>query len=184
MSGIIEETLRIEGGYVNDPDDRGWETYKGISRRWHPSWDGWETVDRYKTVAENVEMLDRLLAGNTELQKMVQGFYRTEYLVPFDAIDSDEIRAELFDTAANTGTPKSSTKLLQRALNLMNRNGKTFPDLYVDGAIGPKTLEAYEKSDKAVLLKVLNGLQFMHYVEVAENDPRQEKFFNGWMKRV
>ncbi|MBW1801582.1 MAG: hypothetical protein JRJ85_12745, partial [Deltaproteobacteria bacterium] len=37
----FEKTTAIEGGYVFDPDDAGGETYKGISRRFNPSWGGW-----------------------------------------------------------------------------------------------------------------------------------------------
>ena len=69
-------------------------------------------------------------------------------------------------------------------LNLMNRNQKDFKDLLVDGDIGKKTIGAYKKVDDRILLKVLNGLQFRRYVEICEKRPDQEKYFNGWMKRV
>ena len=81
------------------------------------------------------------------------------------------------------GVYKAQT-ILQEALNLMNRNGKNFKDLVVDGAIGNKTIKAYNKVDKDILLKVLNGLQFMNYVRICKKDKTQERFFNGWMKRV
>ena len=32
----FKEVAAIEGGYVNDPQDTGGETYKGISRVNHP----------------------------------------------------------------------------------------------------------------------------------------------------
>ena len=35
-----------EGGYVNDPEDRGGETYMGISRRAHPSSNIWYHIDK------------------------------------------------------------------------------------------------------------------------------------------
>ena len=34
-------TSAHEGGYVNDALDRGGETYRGISRVYHSSWNGW-----------------------------------------------------------------------------------------------------------------------------------------------
>ena len=37
-----------EGGYVNDPDDKGGETYKGISRKANPNWAGWISIDQIK----------------------------------------------------------------------------------------------------------------------------------------
>ena len=57
-------------------------------------------------------------------------------------------------------------------------------NLVVDGDIGVKTILAYNSVDKKILLKVLNGLQFMNYVKICERDKSQEVFFNGWMKRV
>ena len=39
-----DKTMGHEGGYVHDPDDAGGETYKGISRRYHPGWEGWKVV--------------------------------------------------------------------------------------------------------------------------------------------
>lgn len=34
----FQKTLTHEGGYVNDPEDSGGETYKGISRNNHKNW--------------------------------------------------------------------------------------------------------------------------------------------------
>ena len=41
-------TAAYEGGYVDDPEDAGGETYRGISRRYHPSWQGWQIIDTLK----------------------------------------------------------------------------------------------------------------------------------------
>ena len=42
------ETEIREGGYVNDPADRGGETHRGVARKFHPKWPGWKIVDKYK----------------------------------------------------------------------------------------------------------------------------------------
>jgi lysozyme family protein len=175
-SHIIEITLKHEGGYVNDPDDPGAETYKGISRRYNPTWPGWELVDACKR-----NKLD--MDANIELQSLVWKFYYGRYMSPFRRINNQDIKAELFDTAVNMSMVTAS-EMLQVALNLMNRNEKDYDDLVVDGDIGPNTLMAYSKANKKILLKVLNGLQFMRYVEIVEKTPKMEKFFNGWMQRV
>ena len=44
----LKRTAKYEGGYVNDPADAGGETYKGISRRANPKWDGWQLIDAHK----------------------------------------------------------------------------------------------------------------------------------------
>ena len=33
-------TMKSEGGYANNPNDTGGETYKGVSRKNHPKWNG------------------------------------------------------------------------------------------------------------------------------------------------
>ena len=37
----LQKVLAHEGGYVNDPDDPGGETYKGIAHNMHSKWGGW-----------------------------------------------------------------------------------------------------------------------------------------------
>ena len=59
----LTETLRHEGGYVNDPKDPGGETYKGISRKNHPDWEGWNIIDEKKILSSFPINLDS--AGRT-----------------------------------------------------------------------------------------------------------------------
>ena len=41
----FDATMRNEGGYGNDPQDPGGETYRGIARKFHSKWEGWTTID-------------------------------------------------------------------------------------------------------------------------------------------
>ena len=47
-AAIIDEVIETEGGLklINVKNDRGKQTYAGISRRFWPNWDGWKLVDR------------------------------------------------------------------------------------------------------------------------------------------
>ena len=158
----FKELIGIEGGYVNNPKDKGGETKFGISKRAYPNLD----------------------IKNLTLEK-AQDIYYNDYwfALKLDYINEYNVALELFDTCVNMGIWKAST-IFQEALNLLNRNERNFKDLVVDGVIGVKTILAYNKVDKNILLKVLNGLQFMNYVRICEKDKSQEVFFNGWMKRV
>lgn len=158
----FKEVIGIEGGYVNNSNDKGGETKYGISKRAYPH------LDIKKLTLKDAEQI-----------------YYNDYWfnIKLDYIDNYAIQSELFDTAVNMGIYKAQT-IFQQALNLMNRNQKNYKDLVVDGVIGNKTIQAYNKVDKKILLKVLNGLQFMNYVRICERDKSQEVFFNGWMKRV
>src|SRR6478736_3168268 len=40
--------IENEGGWNNDPTDKGKETYMGISRKHNPDWFGWQYVDEVK----------------------------------------------------------------------------------------------------------------------------------------
>ena len=170
-----------EGGYANLKGDTGKETYMGISRVYHPKWQGWSIIDTYKAHSTNFE---KLLNANKKLQDLVKNFYKKEY---WDKFKGDElpyiIAEELLEQSVNIGTWKTAGENLQKALNLLNRNGTLFKDLKVDGIVGEKTITAVKKTNQRRLLKILNGLQFMHYYNLDIKNPEYEKFV-GWFDRV
>jgi len=163
-------TLKFEGGYANDPDDRGGETYRGIARKVWPSWEGWVTVD-------NLKYANLLLDDNRQLQVQVEGFYRKNFWNPIKG-DSlpDPVARELFDCAVNCGIG-TAVRFLQRAIGVAD-----------DGAFGADTFRAVTThllSDGAgVLVEKLKSQRRERYARIAENDPSQAKFLKGWMRRA
>ena len=181
FNDAYKELIRSEGGYVDDPDDKGGETYKGIARHFNPDWSGWKIIDNYKANRENFK---DLLKTDTKLESLVQAFYKANYWLKFKGDDLPFIIAEeLFEQSVNQGTWKTAGINLQKALNLLNRDGKLFKDLVVDGFVGPSTLKAVKLVNPRRLLKVLNGLQFMRYYELDTKNPSLEKYV-GWFDRV
>ena len=185
----FEKTAAIEGGYVFDPDDAGGETYKGVSRRFNLSWKGWAKIDEIKRANSRKKKFDKVFEQDESLQKEVVLFYKEAYWDKFwgDAIPVQEIAEELFDTGVNMGV-RRAVGFLQQGLNLLNRNQKNYNDIFEDGFFGRNTLnglEAYLKiDDLSYLLKVMNILQGMHYIEYMRKSPTQEKYARGWLKRV
>lgn len=183
------ETEINEGGYVNDPDDRGGETCRGIARRFHPDWPGWTIVDRIKEASpgEFVERID----GNAELAQLAKALYRDKYWNPIlgDDIPNQHVANKVFDTGVNQGVA-TSVDYLQQSLNLLNRNERNYADVDVDRKMGPATLAALraflqlEEGRPDYLLKLLNLMQAVRYLEVMRRDPTQEKFARGWLNRV
>ena len=166
----FKETLDFEGGITNHKMDRGGLTYMGISRRNWPTWLGWSIIDQ----------------GNEPPMYMVHDFYITNFWnrISLSSITNQRIANELFDTGVNMH-PKIAITLLQRALNLLNRNEKLYTDIAIDGILGEKTLHLTNTHPYPdTLLKLLNGLQLARYVDIAEKDPTQEEFIRGWLKRV
>jgi len=183
----FDEVMGYEGGYSNHPDDRGGETYRGIARNRHPDWSGWQRVDKYRWHDEFPDILNE----DEGLQELVREFYRKEF---WNRISGDEVSEishdvarELFDVAVNMGTYRAGT-FLQRALNLLNKHERLYPDLRVDGDIGPRTLSALRTlvKDKGeyTLLKMLNVMQGCQYIYLAETDQSQETNIWGWFRRV
>ncbi len=185
FNGAYKLTLEHEGGYNKDPDDVGGETYKGISRRYHPRWKGWQLIDGLKLQYSFPDNLDR----NADLDDMIKEFYKDNYWNLFcgDKIPNQLVANELFDTGVNMGIGRA-VKYLQMSLNLLNRNEKNYPDIVEDGKFGSntlRTLRIYLRSDKVhYLLKIMNILQGMHYIEYAKKSAIQERYMRGWLSRV
>jgi lysozyme family protein len=180
-----EKTMGHEGGYSVDPDDAGGETYKGISRRYNPTWDGWVIIDSMKSHANFPAILKQL----PQLQDKVYDFYKKNEwdFYKLDSFNSQLIAEEMFDSGVNLGKKRVS-KFLQESLNYLNRNEKLFNDLIVDGQIGPASLRALDfilsNGEEELLFKILNILQAKFYLDYMKTDPVQEKYIRGWFTRV
>ena len=182
----FELTSAHEGGYVNDPADRGGETYRGISRVHHPDWEGWGKIDAHRGKSDFPRRLDR----DDGLQAAVRAFYKHAYWDRFlgDRLPDQATANELYDTAVNMGVRKA-VRFLQAALNLLNRNQSDYADLVVDGWFGEQTLATLETllrkdRDNRSLVKLMNLQQGARYVEIMTSDPSQERFARGWLKRA
>ncbi|NMC42891.1 MAG: hypothetical protein GYA46_03150, partial [candidate division Zixibacteria bacterium] len=137
----FRKTIRFEGGYVNDPDDPGGETYRGIARRHHPGWEGWTVIDAAKNSPDFPGCLDHRKA----LQEAVRLFYRQQYWdrIRGNSIASQEVADEVFEAGVNLGVTRAVT-FLQTALNVLNRGQTLYTDVVEDGVCGPDTLAALE----------------------------------------
>ena len=98
------------------------------------------------------------------------------------------VAKEIVDTGVNMGIVRAA-KFLQRSLTVLNNKEKFYPDLIVDGQLGPQTIRAlgdylaYRGSEgEFVLVKMLNCLQGAFYVELAERREKDESFIFGWLK--
>lgn len=176
--------MHHEGGYCNDPDDAGGETYKGIARNYNPTWEGWTIIDFMKRYDD----FPKCLETEENLQICVKRLYKQKYFDVYRGDDMPEMLAmEMFDTGVNMGVGRAA-KFLQIALNILNRNGSLYQDQVEDGDYGPTThkcLHKYLQTDSVVLLcKVINVLQGNHYIKYMKKSPKQEKYARGWFNRV
>ena len=108
--------IKKEGGYVNDSDDSGGETYKGISRRYNLKWEGWEIIDNYKKKYYG-KSLSRVLDKDETLDKLVRDLYKNNYwdIFELDDIPSQGLAYQMFDTCVNCGSA-AAIRFAQAAL--------------------------------------------------------------------
>ncbi|MHB8336105.1 MAG: glycoside hydrolase family 108 protein [Ignavibacteriaceae bacterium] len=191
----LNKTLPKEGLISKNLKDQGGFTFKGISWKKHPSWKGWEiiysVIRSYFAAPRNIKkrvVLDDVFNANLPLNRLVEDFYRTEFWdkIQGDKLPSQLIADELFDTSVNLGVSAAS-EILQRTLNLLNKNGTIYPDIIVDGIIGNQTLTTLNKciaaNGEKLIFNLLNFYQAKRYIEIMERDHSQEIFI-GWFNRI
>jgi lysozyme family protein len=173
LDQIIDDLIDREGGYVHHEDDRGGPTMYGIT----------EKVARLHNFDGPMRHLPKSLA--------VQ-IYKDQYWSgpKFDrvAMLNMRIAEELLDTGVNMGIAWAG-KFLQRSLNALNHDGTHYSYITVDGLIGNNTLGALKDyldrrptNGEAVLMKSLNCLQGVRYIEISESRVQNKSFTFGWFQ--
>lgn len=172
---LIAEVIQREGGYSNRPEDRGGPTCWGITL----------ATAREHGYQGDMRALPREFAA-----KIYAGWYWDSLKLDQVAEISTDLAAYLFDWGVNSG-PGTAAKYLQRQLNVLNNRGTLFPDLIVDGAIGPGTLAALTSYANlrgffgvSVLADTINAERIVFCRRLAERDEEQETFTFGWFCRV
>ncbi|MDP5146005.1 hypothetical protein ORI98_06095 [Shewanella sp. ULN5] len=172
---LIENLIEREGGYVNDPTDRGGETNYGI------------TINVARDYGYKGEMRD--LPYELAFKIYQDRFWAPLKLDDISAI-SEDLTEQLFDFGVNSGVG-TATKQLQTLLNVLNNQQTLYPDLVIDGALGSRTLLALQQyvahrklQGMLVLVEAVRGKRIAFCVDIAANDERQEKYSFGWLKRI
>lgn len=169
---MIDDLIGREGGYTFNVNDAGGETMWGIT----------SATARRNGYLGAMSMMPRETAAT---------IYRNEYLVKpgFDKVYavSQCIAAEMFDTGVNQGANLPGA-WLQRILNALNRQGKDYRDIGVDGRIGPATVAALRAclakrgaDGETAILRALNCQQGVRYLDITESRPQNEDFYFGWL---
>ncbi len=164
--------LRYEGGYVNDPDDSGGETNKGITIG---------TFQQYAREDLGLEPSSENLKKITDDQATT--IYRKRYWEPkgFCKIEDDKVSLMIYDWTVTSGG--GATKKVQELL--INEFDQK---ITADGGIGPKTIEAINNvEDQNKLLKRIAEIRKEFYKDLAIKNgipTKNYKFLDGWHNRV
>ena len=156
---IIDDILRREGGFVNDPADAGGATRFGVTIHTLS-----EARGRPATVRDVAEL------GEPEAREIL----RDRYIVRpgFDKIESQSVRAAVVDAAVNHGVSQA-TRSLQRVVGVRE-----------DGVLGPLTLDALTALGERAVLAKFAAERVRLYARIVQSKPEQVKFLLGWMNRV
>ena len=148
-----EEGLKL----TNSQNDKGGQTYAGISRKFHPKWEGWKWVD----------------AGETPPTQSVRDFYQVSYWAPIDGneIKDQRVAEALLSQYVNMGD--NAIKLVQLVVGVIS-----------DGKFGPKTLQAVNNTEPAVLLDKLCIAMLARYYAIGMKDRTQRVWWPGWFGRA
>lgn len=158
----FNELIINEGGYSDDPVDKGGKTIYGI------------TIRDYPQVFCTIYQLYK--EGNKALAlKAAENFYRKEFWNPlYEEIPDSSLAFKLFDLSVNRGK-KTAIKLLQDTIFF--DLGKTITR---DGIFGQGTLKAIKELSPEIL--------YTAYIKRNEESYKKLstawRFLKGWLNRL
>lgn len=171
--GLDRHLHAVEAGYANHPSDRGGETIWGITVA---------TARRYGYAGPMAQM--PRAAALTIYEKR----YFIETGLEKLAAVSPTLAKHLFDIAVNMGVAWPGI-FLQTALNKLNRRGRDYPNVRIDGDIGPTSIDTLKrflsrrgKDGERVMVAAVLIQKGGRYFDITPEDDQNEDFFYGWVK--
>lgn len=164
-----------EGGYANDPDDTGGETYMGVARKFHPNWEGWKFIDSLKA---KKKLKTNQKFNYTTLNRFIRDFYHDKFWVKLrcDEINNPIVSEHLMDCGVNFGR-NGAIKFIQESVN---KNSGMI--LKIDGLIGPATINAINSTDKRFANKLVED-RIGLYFKKCRAQKYKFKYLKGWTLR-
>lgn len=151
--------LRWEGGFVDDPLDRGGATNKGITIGTFRNFYGKDaTVEQLKHITDE-QWLHIFKSGYWDKWKA-------------DDIENQSIADIVVDWAWASGTV-TSIKQVQKILGVA-----------VDGIVGNDTLTAINIAGQRSLFAKIHSMRIEFVENIVKRDPSQARFLKGWKNRI
>lgn len=159
FSLYFPQLLKYEGGFVNDPADKGSCTNFGITIY---------TLTAYRGHALTCQDVKNLT--KEEAEKIYKKYYWDK--IKGDDINSQSVAELLLDYAVHSGVTKAS-KVIQELVGVT-----------VDGVIGAKTIQAINNQDPRNLFDRLKMNRKSYFDGIVRANPSQAKFLKGWNNRL
>lgn len=156
--------LSFEGGFVNDPDDLGGATNKGVTMA------TWRKVGYDKDGDGDIDVTDlKLISDQEAVNAVLRPHYWNRWKA--DQIQSQSLANILVDWVWGSGA--HGIKIPQRMLGVQQ-----------DGIVGPKTLAALNDTDHREFFKALKAERELFFHRIVAVRPSQRKFLKGWLRRL
>ena len=151
--------LKYEGGWANDPNDKGGCTMKGVTIATFKKYYG-----KTKTCSDLKKLTDE------QWNHIFKSGYWDRWKA--DDIKNQSIANLVVDWLWTSGV--YGIKYPQQVLGVG-----------VDGAVGAKTIAAINNypNQKELFQKLWNRRK-KHFEDIVKNNPKQKKFLNGWLNRL
>ena len=150
---------RIEGGFVNHPQDEGGPTYMGV------------TLDTFKSIYGQDKTIQDLKAMDPD--KCWDAIMKTNYWdkCNADLIDNQSVAEILVDWCVNSGMVG-----LRKVQELVGARP--------DGIAGPITLSLINTANQEVLFSRIKAARQQFYINIVNKSPSKKVFMNGWTNRL
>ena len=155
--------LEHEGGFVNDPLDRGGATNKGVTIA------VWKAQGYDKDGDRDIDVADLKLITVEDATNIMKKNYWDRWKA--DQIKSQAIANTVVDWVWGSGA--WGIKIPQRILGVKD-----------DGVVGIKTLEAINKQNPNKFLEKLYLARFNFLDGIVASNPSQKRFIKGWKNRM
>lgn len=161
---VFDKLMKHEGGFVNDPTDKGGATNWGVTLA------VWKSKGYDKDGDGDIDADDVKLLTKDDARAIAKPEY-------WDKLRADDIKNQsvaefLHDWAYNSGV-STAAKKIQRIVGVKD-----------DGAIGSITIAAINKANQQWLFESLVASRKAFVEAIVKNNPSQKKFYNGWMNRI
>lgn len=162
VSKLSPFILQWEGGFVNDPDDLGGATNKGVTIGTY------EEYCRKKGYPKpSIERLKNL--SNQEWEDILKSMY-------WDRWRADEIKNQSVANILVDWVWASGVHGIKKPQDLVG--------VIPDGIVGQKTIAAVNSKNQIELFEAIKDARIAFIDDICRKRPANNKFRKGWMNRI
>lgn len=163
LDPIAKFILSYEGGFVNDPKDRGGATNMGVTIA------TWRAQGYDKNGDGVIDVKDLKLLSVQDVMKIMRNNYWNRWKA--DSIQDQNLANFLLDWVWSSG-----------------KNGIVIPQqmlcVTADGIVGPKTIKALNSVPPKTFFEKLRKRRLQFIDNIIKHKPSQKRFEAGWYRRI